>query len=129
MNSIDTNDVVRLIVRDDPAQSAIALDSLDQGVFPTSGVWIETEWVLRSGYDWSRQRIAMAFADLLKTGKLAVPSPDRLRWAVKRYTPGADWVDMLHLIDSAALERFLTFDPGLSTQAGSSPPIPVQLLS
>lgn len=128
MKAVDTNILVRLIAEDDEQQHGLALRAVGAGIFASSGVLIETEWVLRSGYGWLPPRIAAAIRELLKTGKVSVADPEALQWAIDRYAAGADWADMLHLIDSRRSEAFLTFDRALARAAGETPPVPVQVL-
>jgi predicted nucleic-acid-binding protein len=65
MRAVDTNVVVRLIIRDDPRQVASAES------FVTSGAWVsilaltETVWVLSSAYNLGSQEIATAVEKLL----------------------------------------------------------------
>lgn len=49
--------------------------------------------------------------------------------ALDRYAAGADWADMLHLIDSAGREAFLTFDRRAGTHAGSETTVPIEIVA
>lgn len=54
MKSFDTNIIVRLVVKDDPAQCALAERALRDaissgGAFITATALVETAWVLRAG--------------------------------------------------------------------------------
>lgn len=129
MKAIDTNVLIRAITRDDPRQSSIANDIIASGVFVTSGVWIETEWVLRFSYRWPRERIAQALTAFAGLDVVHADRPDGLRWALDRYAQGADWADMIHLIDSEDVEQFATFDRALVRDAGSRSPTNIELLA
>jgi predicted nucleic-acid-binding protein len=97
-------------------------------VFVTSGVWMETEWVLRSVYGWPRGRVSDAFRKLLGTGTISVTEEAGLFWAIDRYAAGADWADMVHLVDSSRHDAFLTFEHRLDEEAGAASPTRVERL-
>lgn len=128
MKAVDTNVVVRVITADDPRQNEIARDIVRTGAFITSGVWIETEWVLRSAYRLSRDEISDAFTGLLMTEGIEVGDRNGVWWAIERYRLGADWPDMIHLIDSAELPAFVTFDQDIPAQAGPYAPLKIEVL-
>ena len=128
MKAVDTNLVVRALAQDEPSQTAAAQAILEAGAFITSGVWIETEWVLRSGYKWDRTRIAEGFLSLAATNSVAVGDPAGLSCAIDRYAAGADWADMIHLLDSAEQRLFVTFDRSLAAVAGPATPTAIETL-
>ena len=49
-----------------------------------------------------------------------------LSWALTRYADSADVGDMLHLVEAAGHDSFLTFDRKLAKQAGDATPIQVK---
>lgn len=128
MKAADTNIVVRFLTVDDPRQSDRAADCLQAGLFIPHGVLMETEWVLRSVYRWSADRINEEFADLLALESVEVDQLDALYWALDRHRDGADWADMLHLIASGGHSAFVTFDEAIADAAGPDLPIPVECL-
>lgn len=132
MIAVDTNILVRLLTRDDPAQFA-AVERLFAGnaIMLLTGVLVETEWVLRSRYRWPRQQINAIFADLLATHAIIADHPDAIRWALSRHAEGADLADMCHVAQavSAGAGSFATFDQALATHAGQKPPVTVIVLS
>lgn len=130
MKAVDTNLIVRIITEDDVGQALRALEVVGEGVLVTSGVWIETEWVLRSTYKMPRPALAAALAQILVLDGVEVPHRGQLEWALDRYSAGADWADLLHLIDSqaASAEAFVTFDRGIQKSAAGAP-IPVEVIS
>ena len=66
LSAIDTNILVRLIVQDDERQLAVITMMLDDGELQANlSVVLETEWVLRSRFQYDRERIYSAFASLL----------------------------------------------------------------
>ena len=128
MNAADTNILVRFLTMDDERQFPIAEEIVRAGVFVPHSVLIETEWVLRSGYGWSAERINDEFADLLTIDSIEVDQTEAVSWALDRHKAGADWADMLHLIASIGHSAFITFDRALPDAAGRDTPIPVELL-
>lgn len=76
MVGLDTNVLVRFLVRDDELQFARARRLIQQGAARRESVLIsllvllETEWVLRSRYALAKSEIAAAFSALLETSEL-----------------------------------------------------------
>ena len=68
MRAVDTNLLVRLVVRDDPAHVALAESFVDTGAWVSHLVLAETLWVLDAVYGRSPQQIARAI-DLLLNHK------------------------------------------------------------
>ncbi|HEY0115457.1 MAG TPA: type II toxin-antitoxin system VapC family toxin [Allosphingosinicella sp.] len=128
MKAVDTNLLVRVATADDPGQNELALNTIRGGAFVTSGVWIEIEWVLRSSYRMAREAIAEVLSGLLVMDGLETRDRDEVWWAISRYRAGADWADMIHLIDATGLAAFATFDSQLAAQAGPDTPVPVEHL-
>jgi predicted nucleic-acid-binding protein len=128
VSAVDTNVVVRLIVKDDSEQRAAARALLPDGIFVSRAVLMEVEWVLRSAYALDRQTIGEALSDLLALAGVDTADTELLRWALDRYRAGADWADMLHLIDARGHGALVTFDRHLAKSAGPDAPIAVRLL-
>ncbi len=76
MLGIDTNVLVRFLVRDDEAQFEKANRlikrevSAKEDVFVSLIVLLETEWVLRSRYSLQKAEIIRAFSSLLDASEL-----------------------------------------------------------
>jgi predicted nucleic-acid-binding protein len=76
MLGIDTNVLVRFLVRDDEAQFERARDLIEsevaanEPVFVSLLVLLETEWVLRSRYQLVKAEILAAFSRLLDSADL-----------------------------------------------------------
>jgi predicted nucleic-acid-binding protein len=128
VNAIDTNILVRLLTEDDPVQSALAMRALADPTFISHGVLMETEWVLRSRYRWSRGEINLALERLTELANVTVTDRADLRWSLERHREGADLADMLHIVASRAANGFLTFDSRLPDRAGPAAPVPVVVL-
>ena len=129
MIGIDTNVLVRLIADDDLAQSSAAnLLRQDNQLFVSLTVVMESEWVLRSAYRWSRRRIADALAILTSLENLDFELVEWVEWAIERYLEGADFADMIHIVANKENARLATFDKRLSKQAGTNSPTEPLLL-
>ena len=78
MKSVDTNLLVRLIVRDDQRQVAaseewiISEAAANGPILINSIVLCEIAWVLGSAYGYSRQEVAEELADLIGSGSFLV---------------------------------------------------------
>jgi predicted nucleic-acid-binding protein len=126
--AIDTNVLVRLLVRDDEAQYAAAqrlveqAAAADEPVLIVLGALLETEWVLRSRYGLDKVSIAGAFTALLESSDVEVEHPPTVEEALYVWAqhPGADFADCLLIARSAHLgrSRFLTFDVGAARLPG-----------
>lgn len=127
MRGIDTNVVLRLLLRDDPKQVAIVDALVAQGnLFVSLTVLAETEWVLRAAYQFDRATIAGFLGSLILIEGIIVADRAGLHWACERYLAGADFTDMIHLVASEG-RPFLTFDRKLVKLAGDNAPSLAQL--
>lgn len=128
MRGIDTNVVLRLLLRDDPKQVA-SVDALvaSGNLFVSLTVLAETEWVLRAAYQLDRTTIGHLLGSLELIEGIVVADRAGLRWACERYMAGADFTDMIHLVASEG-RPFLTFDRQLVKRAGDKAPSPSQLV-
>ena len=103
METFDTNILVRLLVEDDPTQSAQALAQWQRalaggGAYLPKLVLAEAVWVLRTAYGFQRASIADAVDALLRTEGLMVEDRAQVRAAVTAYaTSAADLSDHLTL--------------------------------
>ena len=81
MRAIDTNVLVRLIVRDDPEQVGRAEAFVEHGAWISQPVLAETVWVLKSVYGVSRGRIGTVVSMLMEHDRLALQDEDVVRRA------------------------------------------------
>ena len=127
--AIDTNVLVRLLVRDDEAQYAAAQRLVDQAaiaeepVLIVLGVLLETEWVLRSRYKLDKVSIASAFTALMESADVEfehLPTVEEALYVWAQH-PQADFADCLLTARAAHLgrRRFLTFDAGVAMLPGA----------
>ena len=126
--AIDTNVLVRLLVRDDEAQYSAARRLVDEAAAADEPVLIvlsallETEWVLRSRYQLDKASIAGAVTALLESGDVEFEHPPTVEEALYVWArhPAADFADCLLTARAAHLgrRRFLTFDAGAARLPG-----------
>lgn len=128
MKAIDTNVVIRYLVRDDDFQAEIAEAIIEHKCYISHTVLVESVWLLSSYYALSRDKIAMALGELLSLPSTSTVDYDLVTWAIKRYQLGADFADMIHLIDGRSADQFVTFDKAIAKAAGNDAPIPIETL-
>jgi predicted nucleic-acid-binding protein len=76
MRAIDTNVVVRILVRDEPDQTAVADAFVVGGAWVSLLVLMETAWVLRSVYERTSAQIAAGIELLLDHETIVVQDTD-----------------------------------------------------
>jgi len=122
--AIDTNVLVRLLVRDDETQFAVACRLVEEAAAAKEPVLImlctllETEWVLRSGYKLDKASISGAFMQLLESGDVEFehePTVEEALYLWARHSK-VGFADCLLNARAAHLGRyrFMTFDVGAS---------------
>lgn len=125
MRGIDTDIVIRLLLRDEPGQVELVDALVSAGdLFVPFTVLIETEWVLRAAYKLDRKTIVHLLRSLAIIEGVSVPDRSGLLWACERYAKGADFADMIHLFATESGD-FLTFDRKLARFAGGEAPCTV----
>src|SRR3954447_5347083 len=98
MLAIDTNLIVRYLVGDDPGQAARARRLIDNNdVFVCTTVLLETEWVLRSVYEFSAAQCAKALADFAGLPQVKLEDVAAAAKALDWMRKGVDLADGLHL--------------------------------
>lgn len=130
MIALDTNILIRVLVADDPKQTATAerllREASEEGelCFISDPVLCETEWVLDRSYRISRAEILTVFESLLSRRNLfAFEDPGVLRKALDAYRKGkADFSDFLigAKAEAQGARTIFTFDRALSRQQGFS---------
>lgn len=116
--AIDTNVLVRFLMADDPLQAKQARRLVECcKILVTPTVLLETEWVLRSGYQCKPQDIATYFHAFLGLPGVEVSEPEAVVEALQNYVAGMDFADALHLTLSKGAPTFVTFDRRLIRKA------------
>lgn len=126
MIALDTNVLVRFLVRDGEEQALAAHELLTSLTVEAPGfvcreVVVELVWVLERAYGFSRDQIADVLEQLVSTEVLVIESADDVAQAAFRYRAGgAGFSDLMVL---AAAERaqalpMYTFDQMTAQQEG-----------
>jgi predicted nucleic-acid-binding protein len=102
MLGVDTNVLVRYLIRDDQSQYEKARRLIDrevgkgEGILVSLLVLLETEWVLRSRYELSKTDIVTAFSALLDTADLTFEDEPSVENAIYSWKDSAaDFADCL----------------------------------
>ncbi len=100
MIALDTNVLVRYLLRDDPKQAKQAkalVDRLDRDgeqAYVSDVVLCEVVWILRSVYGFGREQIGTVLRQLIAARQLTFDSSDRMLRAVRAFDAGkGDFAD------------------------------------
>ena len=123
MRAVDTDVLVRLIVRDDPKQVAAAESFVADGAWVSVLALAEATRVLSSAYDLDTRRIATAVEMLLEHGQLVLQDADVASAALDRlrHNPALGYSDCLlvELARKAGHVPLGTFDRNLGKTDGA----------
>lgn len=123
MRAVDTNVVVRLITRDDPAQTRAAERFVARGAWVSVLVLAEATWVLSTVYSLTRRQMALAVEMLLSHEQLVLQDADVVSSALNEFrrTTNVGFSDCLVLALARAAGHFPlgTFDRRLSKLEGA----------
>lgn len=131
MIGLDTNVLVRYLAQDDPVQSRIATEVIEQRLteenpgYVSTVVITETAWVLERAYDLGDVEIAACIERLLQTDVLVVESEQEVFTAMIFLREGrGSFTDclILTLAKKAGCSTILTFDRKALRLAGYSAP-------
>lgn len=117
MIAVDTNILARFYCDDpdDPEakrQQAVAKRIMleSRALFVPVTVILELEWVMRGFYETEPSAFCDAVGHLLGMRHVTVERWEAVNDALQLHRRGFDFADALHLMCSAACERFLSFD-------------------
>ena len=114
MLAVEPNLVVRYLTGDHPKQSAKARAVIDGGdVFVSTTVVLETEWVLRSVYNFDSAQVCAALRAFAGLPRVSLEDPALVATALDRTAHGLDFADALHLGRAEDRGDFVTFDERL----------------
>ena len=123
MRAVDTNVLVRLIVRDDAERASTAEEFIANGAWVSHLVLAETTWVLDAVYERSVEQIATAIEMLLNHEHLTVQDADVVAAAIenlrKRPTLGFSDCLVLEIARKAGHMPLGTFDRDLARLEGA----------
>lgn len=128
MPALDTNVLVRYVVRDDAAQFAAAkrliarLVAERESIFVPVTVVLELEWVLRAGFGYGKDDVLQVLSSLLSAAEASFESERALEIALQLYREGAaDFAACLHvaLAAQAGEQPLWTFDKAAAKVPGA----------
>jgi predicted nucleic-acid-binding protein len=118
VRAVDTNVIVRFLTNDHPAQAAKARRLIGGGdIFVATSVLLESEWVLRSGYGFTSDRLVRALRDFAGLPGVTLEDPQLAARALDWAEQGLDFADGLHLGRAQGCTAFLSFDRNLAKAA------------
>ncbi|MBV8307227.1 MAG: type II toxin-antitoxin system VapC family toxin [Gammaproteobacteria bacterium] len=124
MRAVDTDVLVRLIVRDDANQLRAAEEFILRGAWVSHLVLVETTWVLDAVYERSAEQIATAVDMLLNHEHLSVQDADVVSAAAENFRerPAIGFSDclMLAIARKAGHLPLGTFDRNLAKLSGAT---------
>lgn len=119
--AIDTNLVVRYLTGEPPEQYERAWQLIEGAdVFVPVTVVLETEWVLRSRYRYSRNGILAGLRSFVGLPSVRMDRAREVSAALDLFEGGMDFADALHLALSSECEAFVTFDRDLAKAAAAA---------
>ena len=126
MTAFDTNVLVRVLLGDDPSQTAVAEAAFVEhaagdGVYVPQLVLAALAWVFRAGYGLERHQIHERLMSLVRTRGVFVEDIETVLEALQRYRAGAaDLGDYLTLLGAsvAGATPLLSFDRKLARSPG-----------
>lgn len=123
MKAIDTNVLVRFLVRDDEQQADVVyrrfkrVEANKEGFFVPLLVVLETVWILESVYEASRQEIVDCIGELLLMPVLQFETPAALQGfmtSARETALGLSDLLIAHAARRSGCESIITFDKRVS---------------
>ncbi len=125
MIGLDTNVIVRYLVRDDPGQTSRAtalINGLSQDTpgFIATVAWAEIHWVLTRAYRFDRVTVVESLAALYAVEEVRAEDPAAVTSAISQARFGADFADALIAATArrAGCSEVFTFDKRAATKLG-----------
>lgn len=131
MIAVDTNILVRYLVKDDPGQALLATDFLaNNRCFVLKSVLLELAWVLSSsaGYNLPRKIVHERLLHMLGLSCIEAEEAANVAQALSWYAKGMDFADALHLSGSIELSALATFDRKFASTAEALDAVPSVIL-
>lgn len=129
MIAVDTNVVIRYLIKDDPDQTILATNFLARNrCYILKSVLLEVVWVLSStgGYNLPRKVVHERLLHLLGLPCTETEDAVNVAQALTLYFNGMDFADALHLSSSSKLSGVATFDrqfASLAKKINMLPPV------
>jgi len=125
MIGLDTNVIVRYIMRDDPTQTSQADQLISSLTVKNPGylslvVLVELWWVLGRAYQRTTVDRLALFRELLRTDELRLENPATIQHALDTVDNGADFADSLihSLATHMGCTATVTFDVSAASNSG-----------
>jgi predicted nucleic-acid-binding protein len=120
--AVDTSILVRLLTRDDERQVPRAASLIRKNeIWVAKTVMLETEWVLRDLYGFSKPEVLEALQILAGLQNIHLEDSTNVIKAITWAEAGLDFADALHLASSQGSSQearsFATFDDKLTKRA------------
>lgn len=129
VRAVDTNVLVRFLTADDAKQAKVSRDIIAAGaIFVPTTVVLETEWVLRAGYDFAPTEVSSGLQALGGLPGVTFEEPGKVAQALDWLAAGMDFADALHLTKAADCTAFVTFDRKLAKKAKALGALPVEVV-
>jgi len=90
-----------------------------EDVFVCTTVLLETEWVLRRGYQFSGDQIIAALSAFAGLPRVTLEDPAVAAKALEWMRGGMDFADALHLSKADGCEAFVSFDQRFAAVANA----------
>lgn len=127
MHAVDTNVLVRLVVRDNKPQAELADKFISKGAWVSHLVLAELCWVLESVYDRTPQQLVAAISLLLNHEQLVIQDADTVEAALVHFKrkPSLGFSDclILEIARNAGHTPIATFDKTLAKLPGAQLPV------
>lgn len=109
--AVDTCVVVRLLTKDDLKQYQKSYKLFeDNQIFICDTVVLETQWVLKAAYSYTREQIASDLHWLCGLEQVRLESSASVANAINWFELGLDFADAFHLAKSQQYSALYTFD-------------------
>lgn len=131
MIAVDTNILVRYLVKDDHDQAVLATDFLaNNRCFVLRTVLLELVWVLSSpaGYNLPKQTVHERLLHLLGLPCMEAEDVANVAQALTWYSKGMDFADAIHLSGSIEFTGIATFDRKFASTAEKLDVVPSVIL-
>ena len=131
MIAVDTNVLVRYLVKDDHDQTVLATRYLaGNRCFVVKTVLLEVVWVLSSpaGYNLPREIVHERLLHVLGLSAIETEDAGNVAQALNWYSKGMDFTDALHLSGSSEHAGFATFDRKFASTAEKLDAVPSIIL-
>lgn len=129
MLAVDTNVLVRYLLRDDAEQSARAVALISRNdIWIPKTVILETAWVLRRLNGFSPRSVLEAFQKLAGIPTILFEDEFAVTLAMEWAEQGLDFADALHLASAGNATQFATFDRELAKRAKQLTPLEITAL-